>query len=181
MGGANQQERLSGTEAERWFLAGLIEGEGSFSVSIKFHRGTRYGVLVDPEFFIYQHVAGRSLLEMARRIFGTGRIYPKPGSPQVLVFCIDARQSLRERVVPFLFKYVYPFSARKGQIRLFAEIVEALERKEHHTPEGLARIVEKAYALSPAGKGKGRKRPLREVLERILRGHTPDTPSAQGA
>ncbi len=174
MGGANQQERLSGTEAERWFLAGLIEGEGSLCASIKYHPTARYGVVVDPEFFIYQHVTGRSLLERARRIFGTGRIYPKPGNPKVLVFCIDARRSLRERVLPFLFRYVYPFSAKKQQITCFAEIVEALERKEHHTPEGLARIVEQAYALSAGSKGKERKRPLQEVLERILRGHTPN-------
>ncbi|MCS7219670.1 MAG: LAGLIDADG family homing endonuclease, partial [Thermus sp.] len=117
MSGANPQERLSGTEAERWFLAGFIEGEGSLCVSVKYHPGARYGVLVDPEFYIYQHVSGRPLLEMAQRVFGTGRIYPKPGNPQVLVFCIDARRSLKERVIPFLFRYVYPFSAKREQIR----------------------------------------------------------------
>ncbi|MBC7098936.1 hypothetical protein H5T52_07435, partial [Candidatus Bipolaricaulota bacterium] len=58
MGGANQQERLSKVEAKRWFLAGLIEGEGSFCVSIKQHPTARFGYYVDPEFFIYQHRSG---------------------------------------------------------------------------------------------------------------------------
>ncbi len=173
MGGANQQERLSNTEAARWFLAGLIEGEGSFTVSIKEHPTARYGFYVDPEFFIYQHKTGRKLLEMAREIFGTGRIYPKPGNPEVLVFAITARRSLREKVLPFIDKYMV-FSAKKRELSLFKEIVLALERKEHLSPAGLARIVEKAYALNAAGKGRERKRPLPEVLERILRGHTPD-------
>ena len=173
MGGANQQERLSNVEAARWFLAGFIEGEGSFTVSIKEHPTARYGFYVDPEFFIYQHRSGRKLLEMAKDIFGTGRIYSKPGSPEVLVFAITARRSLKEKVLPFIEKYMV-FSAKKRELALFKEIVLALERKEHRSPSGLARIVERAYALNAAGKGKERKRPLPEVLERILRGHTPD-------
>lgn len=174
MGGANQQERLSNTEAARWFLAALIEGEGSFTVSIKEHPTAKYGFYVDPEFFIYQHKSGRRLLELAKEVFGTGRIYPKPGNPDVLVFAITCRRSLREKVLPFIERYMR-FSAKQEGLRLFKEIVLALERKEHHSPVGLARIVEKAYALNPAGKGRERKRPLPEVLERILRGHTPDS------
>src|ERR1700727_2635803 len=51
----NQQERLSVSEKKCWFLAGLIEGEGSLCVSIKNHKPSRFGYLVHPEFFIYQH------------------------------------------------------------------------------------------------------------------------------
>ena len=77
MGGANQQERLSIAEAKRWFLAGFIEGEGSLCVSIKAHPTCRFGYLVDPEFFLYQHRSGIRLLELAKEIFGSGRIAPK--------------------------------------------------------------------------------------------------------
>jgi hypothetical protein len=71
-------------------------------------------------------------------------------------------------------KYVYPLSAKKQQILAFAEIVEALARKEHTTPEGLARLIKKAYAMNPYSKGKKRCRPLCQVLDKILRDHTPD-------
>jgi hypothetical protein len=94
----------------------------------------------------------------------------------VLVFSINARRSLTERVIPFLMKYVYPFSAKQQQILVFAEIVERLERKEHFTPEGLIFLVEKAYTMNPGSKGKERKHSLEDLKERILRGHTPDTP-----
>ena len=77
---ANQQERLPTHEQKCWFLAGLIEGEGSLCVSIKAHKPSRFGYLVDPEFFIYQHQMRRGLLELAQGIFGTGRIFPKPGN-----------------------------------------------------------------------------------------------------
>ncbi len=174
MGAGNQQERLSRDERAKWFLAGLIEGEGSVCVSIKAHPAARFGYFVDPEFFLYQRREGAELLRMAQRIFGTGRIYPKPGNEEVLVFAITDRRSLKEKVIPFLRCYM-TFSPKREVYETFAEIVEAMDRKEHWSPEGLARIVEKAYALSPTSKGKERKRPLQEVLSRILRGHTPDT------
>jgi hypothetical protein len=49
-----------------------------------------------------------------------------------------------------------------------------MARKEHFRPDGLVRIVEKAYAMNPDGKGRERFRSLSKVRERILRGHTSD-------
>ena len=174
MSGVNPQERLSPSEAEKWFLAGFIEGEGSYCASIKSQPSSRFGLFVDPEFFLYQHEHGRALLERAQRMFGTGRISRKVGNEAVLVFSINARRSLKERVIPFLLEYVYPFSAKQDQILVFAEIVDLLERKVHFSPEGLIGIVEKAYAMNPGSKGKERKQTLQAIRERILRGHTPD-------
>ena len=175
MGAGNQQERLSTGEAKRWFIAGFIEGEGSLCVSIKSHPGSRFGWLVDPEFFLYQHESGRSVLELAREIFGTGRIFPKPGNERVLVFAIASRRSLMEKVIPF-FEHYMAFSAKRPIFERFREIVYAMEDgKEHLTREGLIRIVRLAYEMNPASKGKPRKRTIDEVVERILRDHTPDT------
>jgi hypothetical protein len=175
LGAGNQQERLSTIEAKRWFLAGIIEGEGSLCVSIKEHKASKYGFFVDPEFYIYQHKKGISILKMAKEIFGTGRIYSKPGNENVMVFAITCRRSLKEKVIPFLEKYMI-FSSKREEIRRFKEIVDALESKEHLRPEGMIRIVEKAYAMNSAGKGKKRGKSLKEIVERILRDHTPDTP-----
>ena len=51
----NQQERLPEEDAKRWFVAGLVEGEGSVTVSIKRHPTAALGYLVQPELFVYQH------------------------------------------------------------------------------------------------------------------------------
>jgi hypothetical protein len=67
-GADNQQERLSRIEARRWFLAGVVEGEGSWCLSIKKHPTHPLGYYVQPEFFIYQHRRRRELLEMAQEI-----------------------------------------------------------------------------------------------------------------
>jgi hypothetical protein len=170
----NQQERLGSVEAANWFLAGFIEGEGSLCVSIKKHPTCRSGFYVDPGFFLYQHESGRWLLELAKTTFGSGRISPKSGSPQVLVYEISSRRCLYEKVVPFFERYVIPLSCKAGTFDRFREILELMELGEHLNPAGLANIVRKAYAMNPASKGRARSRPLEDVLARILRGHTSD-------
>ncbi len=168
---ANQQESLLTHEQRCWFLAGLIEGEGSLCVSIKEHKPSRFGYLVDPEFFIYQHRIRRGLLELAQSIFETGRILPKQGNEVVLVFSIVSRRMIVEKVLPFYERYM-AFSCKKRDYQLFREIVIAMEAKRHLDPHGLVEIVEKAYQMNL--EGKQRKRPIGEVVGRILRDYTPN-------
>ena len=166
MNAVNQQERSLITEKHKYFLAGFVEGEGSFCVSIKKHHNSRFGYLVDPEFFIYQHVKGRKILEFAKQLFATGRIYPKPGNESVLVFAIDNRRSIVEKVIPFFDKYMI-LTAKNKEYGLFKEIVFSLENKKHLTKEGLIEMIKLTYQIE--GKGKGRKRSLEEVIGEILR------------
>jgi hypothetical protein len=172
-GAGNQQESLSSEEQRRWFLAGVVEGEGSVYVGIKAHATVPLGFFVQPGFSITQHRVRRSLLEMAKQEFQAGSIFPKPGNPAVLVYAIHSRPALRERVIPFLETYMR-FSARWGDLARFMTIMDLFEDGLHRTPQGLAQIVELAYAMN--ANGKQRKRPLEAVLDRILRGHTPDAP-----
>ncbi len=176
MTAVNQQERSFITEPHKFFLAGFIEGEGSFCVSIKKLPTARFGYVIDPEFFIYQHKRGRRILELAEGIFGTGRIYPKPGNEDVLVFAIDNRRSIRERVIPFLDKYLIE-SGKREEWELFKSVVSSLENKEHTTREGFVKLIELVYRLK--GKGKPRKRTLEEVVDEILRDCTPDSPGEE--
>ena len=177
-GADNQQERLASAESVNWFLAGFIEGEAALCVSIKSHPACRSGFYVDPGFFLYQHESGRRLLELAQATFGSGAIYRKPGSERTLVFEISSTRVLREKVLPFFERYIVPLSCKTATFECFREILAAMERGEHRKPDGLARIVRIAYAMNPDGKGKRRSRPLDDVLERILRGHTSDIPAS---
>jgi hypothetical protein len=172
-GADNQQERLSSQEHRRWWLAGFVEGEGSVCISLKRHATARFGYFVQPEFFLYQHKNRRKLLEMAAEEFGSGTIFPKPGNPDVLVLKIGDRRVLRERVVPFLRRYMR-FSARVADYEIFAKAVEMVSLRLHQTREGLLNLVELAYTIN--GNGKNRRTPKEVVLDRILRGHTLDAP-----
>ena len=168
-GADNQQERLSSQEQRRWFLAGLVEGEGSVCVSIKRHPTAAFGYIVQPEFFVYQHRNRRSLLEMAKEEFDSGTIFPKPGNEDVLVLKIAGRKVLTDRAVPFLQRYMC-FSARIADYETFATVVHLINNGWHRTADGLADLVRLAYTMN--GNGKHRRVREQDILDRILRGHT---------
>jgi hypothetical protein len=150
-------------------MAGVVEGEGSWCLSIKRRPTAVHGFYVQPEFFVYQHRRRRELLEMAQEIFQCGRIWPKPGNPDVLVFAVNSRAKILAHVLPFMRRYML-FSSRRADMEMFEDAMHLFERGLHHQPGGLATIVEIAYAMN--GGGKQRRRPMDEVLDRILRGHT---------
>ena len=54
----------------------------------------------------------------------------------------------------------------------FKQILQLFEQGLHRTQEGLVSIVKLAYGMNHDGKQ--RKRPIQVVIDRILRGHTPD-------
>ena len=173
MSAANQQERLRITEESKYFLAGLIEGEGSLCISLKKHPTAKFGYYIDPEFFLYQHKNAKELLDLAYSVFQTGRIRPKPGNEDVLVYAITSRRSIIERVIPFFQRYVLPHGSelKRKNFEMFYEATMALENGAHKTLEGTLRIVDLAYSTNHAGKQ--RKRSKEEVIRRILRDQTP--------
>jgi hypothetical protein len=170
-GAGNQQERLSSDERQFWFLAGFVEGESSVHLAIKTHPSKRFGCYVQPEFFIYQHKDRHELLEMARSYFGVGGIRPKPGNPDVLVYSVISRRAVVDRIVPFLERCMV-FSRRTDDFTRFIRAVRLLEEGHHRTPEGLVEIVRLGYEMNMGGKQ--RRIPLETVIDRILRGHTPE-------
>ena len=120
------------------------------------------------------------VLELAQTVFASGSIAPKPGNRQVLVYRVASRKVLVERVIPFFERYVVPFTCKGAMFEGFRDIVFAMQRKDHLTPDGLVRVIERAYSMNPNSKGRARLRTLPELRERILRGHTSDIPLARG-
>jgi LAGLIDADG endonuclease len=64
----NQQERLDA------YIAGFVDGEGSFHVAICRNVGTRAGWQLVPEFRVSQNVERREVLDLIARRLGCGQI-----------------------------------------------------------------------------------------------------------
>jgi hypothetical protein len=155
----NQQERVLTTE----YLAGFIDGEGCFSVSIHPHKNARWGWIIDPDFTINQHRQSRELLERIQKFFGCGKIYEKSqGKSNVLTYVVYSRRSIYEKIIPFLDAHPL-ISHKRYDYKKFREIIELLMLKKHYTLEGLQDIVRCAFDMN--AQGKQRKYTLREVLE----------------
>jgi hypothetical protein len=121
------------TDTHKSFLAGFFEGEGSVNVSAKKLLHAQYGIMIDPEFSITQHVNGVGQLQAYLYLFGTGKIRYKCGSNATLVYIMDNRQSLEEKFIPFWEKYVKPWStpSKIEILAIFATILDLMKVGGH--------------------------------------------------
>lgn len=121
------------TSTYKYFLAGFIAGEGSFNVSAKKTKGGKYGVSFDPEFSVTQGLDKVEYLYSFLSLFRTGRIVYKVGSKSTLVYRISDRKSIKEKVIPFIEKYLSPYQGQIDlkRLYLFKKLVSFLLEKKH--------------------------------------------------
>ena len=154
-------------ELLHYYIAGLVDGEGSFSVAVIRHPSQAFGWMINPCFQVYQHEAHREVLELCQWVFQTGSIYRKSGTHHVLNFSIDARRNLLEKVIPFFDRY--PLIIKRDAYASFRTITKAMERGEHRTQDGFCRLVTLAFTMNQHGKG--RKHTLEYILESVKSSH----------
>ncbi len=162
----NQQERLGD------YLAGYVDGEGSFHVAIQRNPSTRYGWQLVPEFHVSQNPERASILRLLQAHLGCGRIQANArsgGRDRSLVYVVRNRLDLTRKVLPFFERHPI-LSEKRLELETFAEIVRAMEHGEHLQRSGFERLV--AVAVKMNGDGRYRRT---DWSSRILRGHTPDT------
>lgn len=117
----------------KFFLGGFIAGEASINVSAKKNSSAKFGLVIDPEFSITQHVNGIEYLYAALCFFQTGRIRFKSGSNATFVYRIDNRESLENKIIPFWEKYIVPFQCihHKERAELFKQLLVLFRNKAH--------------------------------------------------
>jgi len=148
----------------RYYLVGFVDGEGSFSVSIKKLPTAKFGWIVDPCFQVYQHKKNVHILELFKKFFQAGYIKPKSPTSNTYVFTISQRRALQEKVIPFFKKYKL-LTSKWEEFCKFAQIIEKMEKGEHRNLEGLKEIVEIACSMNELGKQ--RKYSLTKILSSL--------------
>jgi hypothetical protein len=157
------------TEAEKYWIAGFIEGEGSFNVSYKIHPNSVLGFYPCPEFSVSQHVVGIQCLHRCQKALGgIGRIFKKPSpsgrSSNVWVYAVNSPEEIVNVVMPFITQYS-PYTVRNNEMGMLFDICNRMIKSEHLTPEGLKQIVELGYTVK--NKKSNRKYTKEELLSVI--------------
>jgi hypothetical protein len=154
-GADNQQERLDG------YIAGYVDGEGSFSVSVQRNTSCRVGFQLVPEFHVSQNGDRAQVLEIIRQRLGCGYIKSNSKRDRALVLVVRNRRDLLDRVIPF-FERCPLLSTKHAEFERFARIVRSMALGSHRTQAGFEALLDEALSMN--GSGQHRKVRWKELV-----------------
>ena len=161
MGADNQQERLS------YYVAGYVDGEGSFHVAIQKTDNVRLGYQVIPEFHVSQNPERASVLRIIQKLLQCGYIkdnHRLKTSDRSQVLVVRNRLDLLSKVIPFFHHYPL-LSSKQQDFEKFAEIIEDMRQNKHLIKSGLKKIIVKAFSMN--NKGQYRQLKLGDILNNL--------------
>ena len=120
------------------WVAGFVDGEGTFYIGINRNETMTAGYQVLPEFRIVQHERDIKVLYALKAFFGAG----------VVRVNHDDRYELRIRSLEHLEKIVIPFfkqhplmTQKRFDFIKFKEIINLMNQKKHLAREGIKQII----------------------------------------
>jgi len=134
------------------YLAGFVDGEGSFNVSLRKLDDRTLGWQVVLTLNVAQR--DKTVLALLKRHLGCGRLQARKDG--VHYFIVTNPTSIQERVIPFFKKFGFLSAQKKKNFRIFKEIALIMAADEHLTEAGLSKIVDLREQLN-VGRGRTRK------------------------
>ena len=144
-GADNQQERLDG------YIAGYVDGEGSFSITINRNPTSRLKLQLVPELHVSQNGDRREVLDLIQKRLDCGYIKRNGRKDQVMVFVVRKRYDLLTKVVPF-FERNPLISSKRKEFESFAQVVRAMAAGEHLGELGFSQILELSLSMNGNGR-----------------------------
>ena len=165
-----------------YYIAGFVDGEGSFNVSIVDRPDYQTGVKILLSFNISQK--DRVILAFIKKVMQCGHLRER--SDGVVYYEVNNVHAIIENVIPFFERFGFMSAKKKKNFSLFKKIVYLVQSGKHLNEEGLQEIFSVRELLNE-GKGLKRKYEFKEKKlinnknGKILRDYTQDTPSASNA
>jgi hypothetical protein len=133
------------------YIAGYVDGEGSFSISVQRNPTCQVGFQLVPEFHVSQNGERAQVLTLIRDRLGCGYIKPNSRRDRALVLVVRERRALLDAVIPF-FERVRLRSAKGEEFERFAWIVREMSTGRHRTPEGFCSLLDVAVSMNGGGR-----------------------------
>lgn len=126
-----------------YYIAGFVDGEGCFSISIYKHKERRFGLDVKLVFEIELRADDREILERLKRTLDCGEIYilnykKYKWHPHVK-FKVGSLNDLRNKIIPFFNRYRLQ-AKKKKSFEIFCQAVEIMSSKDHLTKLGMQKL-----------------------------------------
>lgn len=120
-----------------YWLAGFVDAEGCFLVSVQKSKSHTIGFQTQPKFIITQHDRDIKLMESFIKIFNCGRLQVGPKS---VYFVVSKVADLESKISPFFNKYPL-LGQKKLEFMDFCKVVALMKTKSHLTESGLQQIL----------------------------------------
>jgi len=165
-GADNQQERPSSTnwleaippDLGHW-VAGFVDGEGSFNVPIRRERDRGLPWRVSLSFNVSQ--IGSEAPTLLQQVFGAGTVRGR--SDGVFYFEVTRPSRLVERIFPFFERF--PLRGSKSEdLAVFRAITELVQAGRHLVPAGIEEIL---VLRAPMNRGGKRRRTDDQIVEAL--------------
>lgn len=126
-----------------WYLTGLVDGEGSFCITISKHKTKKLGFDPRLSFEIEMIIEDKPLLEEVKETLKCGNVYTlsyeRYGWRPHAKFSTKSQKEIFDKIIPFFKKYPMKGKKRKD-FEFFCEAAEMFRRKEHLNIEGINKL-----------------------------------------
>ncbi len=157
-----------------FFLAGFVEGEGSFNISLRRKADYKVSWQVVMSFNVSQK--DPTLLYLLQEELGCGIIKVRK-IDNVYSLDVTNPKDIIQKVIPYFRRFPVLSDSKQKNFSIFCEIAQLMEKGEHRNQIGLRKILELREIINE-GKGRKRKYAILDVFPNsgILRDYmsTPD-------
>ena len=119
------------------WIAGFVDGEGCFHVSINPRKDMTTGYQVLPEFTVVQHQRDVQVLHALKSYFGCGVVRVNHGDR--MAYRVRGIKDLNEHIVPFFIKHSLKTNKNVDFIK-FRRVLDLIQKGVHLTAEGIEEI-----------------------------------------
>jgi hypothetical protein len=120
-----------------YYIAGFVDGEGSFYLSARKRKDYSSGWKFSAHFSLGNRDV--SVLHICKKHLGCGTI--RESRPGFFVLEVEDREKLQSFVVPFFRRFQFLSNKKKAEFRIFQDALSLLEQGTN-TPERLERFLE---------------------------------------
>jgi len=145
-----------------YYIAGFVDGEGSFNVSMRKRQDHTLGWQIVLTFNVSQR--DKTMLALMKRHLGCGRLQDR--SDGVGYYVVSNPTSIEERIIPFFEKFGFLSATKKTNFSIFRQIALMMAKGEHLTQEGMKTIIELRERLN-VGRGRKRKYSLNDYQQSL--------------
>jgi hypothetical protein len=131
---------ISKSKINTWFVTGLVDGEGTFVISIQRNNNLKLGWYVKCRFAINLHKRDLSLLLKVQEFFGGIGAITKSKTTNSVSYSVETKKDLLNVIIPHFKKYNL-LTQKGADFILFTQVVELVIKKAHLTIEGLQEII----------------------------------------